>query len=480
MKKFTCIILLLALTATLLISCNKNKTISLYEENEQSFKNDTPTTAQSNQNTEVSKKTENDIFLYIKNAWNNSVAYKGAYTETQYFEEHESDYIEVGRYTVSADPQSKNFFYIEEEYETSSSQIPVSQEQYDELCKEKIVFRNNTYYLLSEYNYYDESGKEYSYMSEAQVQYITSKYKFLSNNSEPIIKVLPDITIADSIDELKAAYNEVLKDYINDPNQEISNATSDIAVTESGGTFYLRIILSFIYDNSEQTKSEIYIQASNNFISKIEKSNSEGKIGAELKYTFDKQTYDSININLPENMSSIQQATFDKEITFHFQGTDIPWTQKSYGKRSIQESYNDILNDSYGLCLDDYTWYTDPKLTQKLDISTISEEEYFKIEDLYTGERNSETTLCHSTNDHGINKAYSIVYGQGSYSCSSRAMVYNGTTILFSSEICFDDAENVEIYVNGVKQPPNATHLTIDSSNIYEIHIVYKHLLDIF
>lgn len=462
MKKTLCILLVLTMTLSALVSCGDDESMSLSETNESSFVTDTQ---------EV-ESFSNDVFVYIKEAWNNSTSYNGAYTQNSSFEVRYTDGTEYGEYMTTFDPQTNNY-YIKE-----SDQGKLYREQ-------KNFTQNNNYYSC------DKNGKgelSYSYMKKtASDNYATLNFGFdFHDTGYEIFDALPNISLAESITELKSAYEEVTKDAVDCPYEDIESYTVDITTEHINETYSLKIYLYYIRDNRTARKTEMLVQAKDNMICNLEYSSGGTTMQAKYAYDFDEQLYNQLNVTLPEDLSSIQHIDYGKKIYFHFKNAYAPVSAFSNDQYTISDSYSDIIA-SCSIDLSKYTWYTDPQLTKIFDLEAISEEDWYAVENLYTGEKDADTsTVCHITYRHNINKAYGIVWGVDPVSSSGTSVVAHGAAKQFFPERSSllnqylgethhnNNAENAEVYINGIKQSQGSTYFTVNGADIYEIEIVYK------
>ena len=418
-----------------------------------------------NVNLELTDDSEK-IYSYVKKAWDNSAAYTGAYTVKLFGKFSEDGETNIMTKKISMDPQRKLFFSEDKE----------GDDPYD---YEKI-FPNpsGTYY------YYN--GKNFYSMSDSQANceiFEIYQFKDVYLGGE-MVGSLPNLSMANKLSELRAAYNEVISDTCNSPESKVLKATAKITPSANKETYSLFIEMLIEYKDGTKNSCQIEILAQNHKLVRITYSGEAGKYGekieeeAEYIYEFDQIGYDAIEGQVPNVTTRYNSG---KSINFYFKNSTLPITGStgrvydSDQKITIESAYELILKRS-NFNLDNYTWYTDMQLTKPFDPTSVSDEEWFSLENLYAGKYTGNSVVIEYQLRHDVNKAYSIVMG---INPSSRSGGHGGTvgTNFYYSELLPNEDKNkdMEIYLNGVKQAKGSQYFEIDGSQaVYKVELVYK------
>lgn len=401
-------------------------------------------------------------YSYVKEAWDNSAAYTGAYTmkySAKYVEDSDTD---IETIKISVDPQRNLYF---------SDEIDGSYTSHEKILPT----------VFDSYHYYD--GKNFYFMTDPQADYqIFEKYKFQDVYLEgEMCDVIPNLSFADTLSELRAAYSEVIADACNSPESNVLKASAEITASAEKEIYSLSIQMSI--ENKDGTKDswKIEMLAQNyklvkiNFLGEIEKYNEKIEEQIEYIYEFDQSGYDAIDVQPPNVTTRYDIA---KSINFYFKNSTLPVTESTSvwdQKNTIEAAYAEILN-SGSFDLDNYTWYTDPQLTKPFDPTSISDEEWFDLENLYTEEYTENRVSIKYKLRHDVNEAYSIVMGKYPWGRSGSMGATVGNKFYYSN-ILSNEYENndMEIYLNGVKQTKGSTYFEIDGSQaIYQVELINK------
>ena len=367
-------------------------------------------------------KTDEDIFLAVKEAYENSCAYEGAYTLVETHTETRNELVRKIERISSGDVENGKF----------------AQKSFE-------IDENNVKNLYEEAKWFQDSGEDWWYYSADEAE---KCYKDVDGQGLEIalggmpskaLKAMVSFTLADSFEELTQAYEQVTAASLSSLQSKFPNAsgaTEIAAVYENGGSVVqikshaktggenqAPISYTSIFSLAEKDEkiSDISI--------KLEWSGeSQGTLMSQVveyafsyTYAFDENLYNSI---IPCAETEPDQLDQEEHVWIEFVCQD---GLSFAGGVTFQETESTSIlfarakEQALTVPAVAYTvegWYLDENCTQRFDANTATSRELLNIKKLYAknfaasddwaliGRSNSKT-------EKRLSKAYKIVEGNG-------------------------------------------------------------------
>lgn len=418
--------------------------------------------------------TAEDVFATMKSDYENTMAYKGAYSVDVKWTENQTD-KETGKgedeilskfvttESFNADPSAgkASLVLISEEYE--DGKLLSSTEQ-----KRKIYNESNKNYLFIDSVTDGQSvGATYSLLSDGGLA--TEKdsmllSSFITGNGD-FAQCFGDPFAASSSSDLKSIHTSVINEVKSNQKARYEaegytvkqmTASADIIFNKTGDTnlFKRTVTVSTTLENEGGTKNENLTVESLlkskdgkllSFVSSATRSvlenlgenynyetNSTTEISYSFEYAMNSSEYEAVKVETP---ATVEAATdyFDVPLTFVINGNEVPTTV--IGEASAENTYANILEAKISNLFAntsieyDGKWYTDSACTKELDVSSITSLEKLKaIGKLYNKsfEVNGNSALFIDSGKTTVNVPanYIVVFGDTLYEETLDTQVY--------------------------------------------------------
>lgn len=447
----------------------------------------------------ITPKTEEEIFAYVMEAMETSKSYRGDLTASMSLTEKCKEFNGSRTQTISFD-ESEKVIYCER---------GVTEGEINFKYVAKTFFQNGKLYEYEKETTISsitgnilEKSEDYC---ERQYEAFDDVTSFEALNGESVLAAeeFTNWTLAESLGELESAYQEAY-DYVM-VDTAVEGATAEVEATASAtgidGIYTIKVKIDSLvewtwvdeYDGSEnlhtlERHDEFWLSAKDGKIVEYATKNwsdSNGYIDEEerkttIAYAFEKEKYDAIIVKLPNDKSEISvigmpsaklyvNGILVEEDFLTGNGEGPLGTSLENFEDNIQVYLNNIgiTSDS----LSSMKTYKNAKYTEEIDLTAISEKDYYDLRELYVQVELKDgwsfVSTKHIERSEPAKKAYKIVFGKEEWVNENS---YGATRA--GSVIQFNMSENTEVYVNGVKQDGDITSLTLESNKTYQIEYV--------
>lgn len=476
--------------------------------------------------------TAEDVFATMKSDYENTMAYKGAYSVDVKWTENQTD-KETGKgedeilskfvttENFNADPSAgkASLVLISEEYE--DGKLLSSTEQ-----KRKIYNESNKNYLFIDSVTDGQSvGATYSLLSDGGLA--TEKdsmllSSFITGNGD-FAQCFGDPFAASSSSDLKSIHTSVINEVKSNQKARYEaegytvkqmTASADIIFNKTSDTnlFKRTVTVSTTLENEGGTKNENITVESLlkskdgkllSFVSSATRSvlenlgenynyetNSTTEISYSFEYAMNSSEYEAVKVETPATVEAAADY-FDVPLTFVINGNEVPTTV--IGEASAENTYANILEAKISHLFADTNieydgkWYTDSACTKELDISSITSLEKLKaIGKLYNKsfEVNGNSALFIDSGKTTVNVPanYIVVFGDTLYEETLDTQVYtidkstdgNANTARINYEENTGYTSNISINTLNGKMTINKDDIQEESTGIFFYEFIFE------
>lgn len=427
-------------------------------------------------------KTDGEMYKAIQTSLVNTQKYAGdvTFSVLSKSEEFEGD-KKVSNYLssslVSVDPDGK--LYMESKYDRADEEDYTLRESKDKVFKqdgkyytyESIVMNSGTYNEDgSQKADPEEKEEEYTECTAVQAKAAIAEYGSMTKDAGTDLG-------ADSYADLKKAYSDVFTSQVAEEQktnesvkastsfslknesgkitlkQTITRENSQSLVVAQGGTSKDVATASLSAKNGKITDLSVVMESTTTLDGVVSKSTSTMNIN--ISYSFASKAYDGLKTTLPETVEKVPQ---NNELYFVVDGVEA--YGYAYGYETAAEGFAEALPDRFnheGV----FEWYTDEALTKKLDLTTMTVDQFDALDKVYgkpTVPEGKAYIMTYGTEKSALSEAYETVFG----SFVDTEIDYRGSNL---RNVSTDVTENVQTLQvrEGVKAYVNGTEATGNS-----------------
>lgn len=357
----------------------------------------------------------------------------------------------------------------------------------------------------------EENSEQYTkFEGSAKEEYQSADF---SEYLEEIFEMYKGIKLAENMAEIKAAYETTLPllllDIYDDDNAKPTITVNTTATGENGKYDLVFDIRSSATTTEEGIKTDksvnIYIKASAQdkklvaFAMKFEiggkvtqgetvmmDATQKMDVSMDIGYTFAKDKYDALAVNLPTNPDDIEiegsetvNSYEDLKISIIVNGTEsnVAWFM---GVTTPAAAFDNILMHSefYDAPVT-IKVFKDEALTQELTKETVTEADIFSLEKVYlsvTPDADHAIVFVTETTRENYSKPYQIVIPTLSMFMGGYSSKYHANSCEEAGEYTLDvDAvsnSDCEIIINGTKMETKTETITLEGGKTYTIEYV--------
>lgn len=392
-----------------------------------------------------------DDFSYIKQAYENTLKYEGSYMVN--IESRESD--------DENDVDTENMYY-----DASTEQLYITSNRGSGEF-EKIYKSGNAYYRCDgEEGVYGDTV--YTELHSAQAKRIFADNSFANVFSDSGKKFVGGMFLANDVNELKNAYVTYCKASAEKYSSEYKEPT--VTVKQENGVYTLELSFRWYTDGDwKYCDDTLRIVARDGKIveckcvSDIVEQNGEKTTLSQIckyEYSFNKDNVKEYDAKIDEKSASVGTINYsDVEIDFFVEGDAASSSVDVKSSTNVSDAFKNISESfMYPFTIDN--WYTDKECTKKFDPKTVSADDWFMIDALYTkvgaiknASNNAMVVYDYYIDMDNMPREYQIVaHGEsyGEYSAKGWRSVQSDTN--YEYELDYHYLEyNRETFVNGEK-----------------------------
>lgn len=388
-----------------------------------------------------------DDFSYIKQAYENTLNYKGSYMANI-----------TGENNGSA---SNAFSYYDVQTESLYSSLP-------HFVK---IYKNNN-------SYYEYSDGAYTELHPAQAKQIFDDNIFKNVFSAGRFFTFDGAFFADDINQLKSACVTLCKAFAEKYDSEYVEPTVEIKKEDNRYMLDIWFALSADGRDINSFSAAMSIVACDSKIIEVqirhdieaENTTTTTMSICKFVYEFDRENVKEYDAEIDEKKSEVKSIDYSAvDIELYVEGCDITVHNEPIRAKSVSEAFYNLVRgvDSEVRVTDG--WYTDKACTKRFNPEKTSPEEWFNLSALYA------KGVCADLNDafvyYGtylnfdkLPQEYKIIYS------SRNTPISGGAARRTSGKYELDDyGEKCDIYVNGKLIANNAKTIDIESGKLYYI-----------